>query len=199
VALLALSACVTTENSNYGSGPLPPFIPAVQKEIAVYLSRQELDRALAVSPDGRFVTRSYCERYGGIGRCGNNEIIAVADCNRRSGQQCKIIASDNIIVWRNPQPEPQTAWAISMEVGGVRYAGSAKTSTVPGLQLFTVDSPDGPCQGALVMTGASGSWAASCASGVTAGGQLSATGPRSSTGTGQDSTGRNIKFASARQ
>ena len=206
IAILAVSflaGCVTVQSDKYGSGPLPKLSPVVEREIAVYFSKKEVDRALAISPDGRFSGRSYCNNFGvSVYRCTNLEDMAIASCNKVSSQQCKLYASDNEVVWRSAAATVPAAsksdWKVTFEIAGQKYFGDITTTQGAGAQLFTVTTPEGLCQGALNASSGQGAWSLSCPNKLTAAGRITSFTPQGSRGDGQDSLGRPITFVTMR-
>jgi hypothetical protein len=211
IAILAaalLAGCVTVQNERYGSGPLPKLSPVVEREIAEYFSKREMDRALAISPDGRFSGRSYCNNFGvSVYRCNNLEDMAIASCNKISNQQCKLYASDNEVVWRDATisagskagpAASKSDWKVTFEIAGQKYFGDVTTTQGAGAQLFMITTPEGLCQGALNASGGQGAWSLSCPNKLTAACRITSFTPQGSRGDGQDSLGRAITFVTVR-
>lgn len=128
--LLASVLLLTGCPSNVGSGPL-------QLSGNVSHAYEKFKTAFgaavfAVSPDGQYYGYSYCP--AGPDNCApaGIESIALASCDRRSPEYCKIYAYGSKVVWNFDEPAPELATLKEKtDVNICRVAGNYRAGVAP--------------------------------------------------------------------
>lgn len=107
VAIALLSACQTNQDY-YGSGPME-LAPRAKAGFERFKKAGISAGYFAITPDGG--RTSYGYSFCGAAQCsGNALMVAIHSCQRNSrGQECRIYAEGETVVWRFNQPAATNA------------------------------------------------------------------------------------------